>query len=417
MLLLFFMTPFLDNDPAAGGGAAVAEPERPASGREALASLMSDLRSRVSDDGSTIRGDAPADPAPDGGEGEEFVDETGQKFVRTTDGKFAPSGAVTGDDPPADPNADPNADPAADPNAEPDPSRDDLRVELPRGEDDQPRVIFADSPETAAELRELTERAMTREELTAYRARVDRDADHLDVVQDMIRTDPVDFVLQHIDSADTRRELLISLLAQEGMLAEVGPLIELWGENDRERQLALREQEAGRASRRRDVEAKLSVRAETREITRSLTDAANTLALLVPAEQRSLFVDDLFGEMQNFYRQNPKVGRLTQDQMVQVWSRRLGLYGVEKQAATSTLTTGRAPTRRASPKGDAAKKLAADATAARQTGTRFRQQATVRRTVSVTPTPGSGVTPAPTAAMPKEDMKSRISRLRGMFRR
>jgi hypothetical protein len=420
--MLWFSSLFRDLGDAPGAApaappvappAAPPAPAAPLTSGERLHQTFQNLRGQLTPDGSALR--APVDPnAPPAPPATPPADPPATP-TRTDDGKFAPDGTAsletdpdaTGDELPPD-GEQPAGEGADDEEA--------LRVVIPamRG-NAQPRVMFADTPEAAEELRALVRGNLRREELHRERARVERREEDLATVRDLIEVDPTGFLVQTLPS-DRAVDVALALLAQDGVLDAVRETLSTWEEDPRQREIDRLKAEKDRADRRRDVEGAVEAKREARAFVREVNNTVDAITQLVPAERQNDLADDLLGEMQRFAQANPNVGRLTAAQMVRVFERRLSLYGVDPKIALTAVTAPGElpPARRGTPKGEAAQRIAAQAKLAREQGRRFRSSSEARRAAAAQPSAGSGVTP-PVAEMPKENMRARIDRLRTMF--
>lgn len=427
--MLWFRSLFLDQDGAPGGGdsappaapaAREGDDRPPMTSAERLRESMQNVRSHLSPDGTTLRREVPA--------GEQPPAEGGNKppakpAERTDDGRFAPTGRIREDGSQIQPGDDDYDEELDGPGAEP-PEGDEppegeederLRVVLrPRSPGEQPRVIYADTPEAAEDLRRTVKEGLRRDEFNRLSARVERQAEELQVVEDLIRLDPAGFVLEHMPQ-ESQQEVALAVLAQPGMLEAVLDLVDGWRDNPDQRERDRLTRELDRTRKREEIDRQLNERHASRAIVREVTRAADDMAELIDPNLQQQFVDDLLGDMQAFARANPRVGRLTVEQMVQhVWGRRLSLYGVDPKDAVEAAKSGGVLPTRGKPKGEAARKLAAQAAEARKTGPKFRSSSTARRAAAATPSAGSGVTP-PADGMPKHNWQERSSWLRQKF--
>lgn len=401
---------FLDDTAPAGGGAAVVEPaagtDRPGAGALlGMTAAIAAARERLSDDGTTMHaqpGEQPpplpiADPIPP------VVDPAA---------------------PPADPAA-PPADPAqaaapeepapVDPAAIPEASP--VTVVLPglrNGE--QPIEIDFPDQESADRVRAAMNDGMRADELRRQVGKVDAQRQELDYIEDMIRVDPVGFVVERMPT-NVRLELAMTILAEDGALEQVRPMLDKWAENDDARKIDRLEAANVRVQSRSKIDENVSVMRQQRAAVHAVTSTVDAMSSLVAPELQDQFVLDTLADMQSYAAQNPRVGRLQAPQIVKLLETRLRVYGLKPADALAAIQSP--PTRglpTAQPKGEAAQKIAAQVAAARQTGEDLRSRAAVRRAAASVPSPGAGGAP-PATVLPKETMQARIDRVRQLHPR
>lgn len=392
----------LDDAAAAGGGTPAAAAPVAAPVVSTVAAMVAAAREHLSDDGRALQVEEdplapappaipPADaPAPDAPKPDE------------------PIKAV---DAPADA-------PAADAHTADAPVV--TTVVLPGRQGQEPIEVDFPDQDSADRVRAALNGAMRGEEVQRQLEKLNVTRSELEYVEDLIRVDPTGFVMDKLKS-DTRLELALTILAEEGALEKVRPILDKWTDNADSRRVDRLEAQNARLQERKAVEDSLTARQHQRAAVSAVIDTVDRMTTIVPTELQDQFADDLLRDMQEFNaaaeRRGQRVGRLTPPQIVKIVERRLHVYGTTPEAALAAI---KSPAMRgvptAQPKGEVATRIAAQVAAARTTGDELRRTAAVRRTAASVPSPGAGGAP-PAVALPKERMQDRLARVRALHAR
>lgn len=286
----------------------------------------------------------------------------------------------------------------------------------------EPLEIVADDPEAAEEMRDAAERiahltrnGVRKEELQRRVMAIDKQKAELDYIEDSIALDPVGFIDQKIPQ-EMQVEVALSILAKDGVLDALMPVIEKWVNDPKDRQLDGFKAQQAREVKQRQASEKLTARQAERIAVHRITSTVDAVQALVPADMQGQFTDDLLRDVQEASARDGRVPNATPEQLIQMLAPRLQLYGVKLDAALAALKSPSTPgLPEARPKGEIAERIAATADAARTTGVKFRSASAARRTAAIVPTPGAGGSP-PTVVVPKQGVKDRISWLKERFR-
>lgn len=410
MRSLFWPLLFLDDGDAPGGGAAPvsgapdAAPAAPPAetpkgqGVAAVNRMIAELRSNLAPDGVSILDRSAPAPEP--------------VVAVAADEPVAEAPAAADTPKPTDaPAAAPVADaPAADL------AQEAVAIKLPgrrQGEDDL--EVFIDDPAIAERVRGMQNDVMRTEEVRRQLASVDKQRDELTYIEDQIKLDPVGFMTTTIP-AELRREVALAILAEEGVLEALKPALDVWLENPDKREIDRLQAEKRRTTQVSQAQQNHQQRAQVREATRFVTGAADAIAAIVPADRQARFTDDFLRDVQDHAGRGRLNGPLNHERLIDTLKDRLSLYGITpEQALAAVKSPGSTGLPVARPSGADAERIAALVTNARTTGDQLRKASITRRAAAVVPSPGAGGSP-PVQEMPKENVQSRIARMRGMLR-
>lgn len=286
-----------------------------------------------------------------------------------------------------------------------------IEIELPSARDPS-QTIKAMFPKADVQLIEqinfLKNNGIRREEFNRLKTPVLQLKEELDYVEDRIRLSPAAFVLETM-SPETRLEVALSILAQDGMLEQAQPFLAKWtdpekGELNRLTDRTAIDKEHG--DQKDTVAAKITERRELRVFTTRLTETVDAVASVLPpnmAARAGMFADDILRDLETaagISERNSKIIRgLSPADLMKIVAPRLEFYGLTLEQAQAALDPSKPRLPTARPEGETARAVAA-AAAARKTGKVFRQGADARRAAASVPSPTAGAAP-PASQPPK----------------
>lgn len=290
-------------------------------------------------------------------------------------------------------------------------------VELPPVRDGRdPLAVEVEDAELAAHLAALSRGALRRDQLQRAMAEVEQSREELARLQDTMRIDPVNFVVEQLPEP-TQIEMAMTLLSQPKIWDAV---VAVYGELDEQgRHAAALEAENERLRRRgnssREIDRLSQMRQQGREVGASLTRA-------VPDDfderRAALLQGDLRRDVAEYVTRNG-LSTLRVDEILPIIEARLELYGVDPAEANERMMdTGTPPL----PSGArAARRVEQPAPARRapeapaRTGKTLVAQVNARRRAGAVPGGGAGV-PATGPSLPrKQTVKERLASMRDAF--
>lgn len=273
----------------------------------------------------------------------------------------------------------------------------------------EPVEVEVEDQELAEQLQALARGAIRRDQLHKAMQDIEQTQEQLAAVEDAMRVDPVNFVLDHV-APQTQLDLARHLLAQPEIYAALQA--EMAEVDDAGRAQKALELENARLKRHdtssKEIERRSQIRAQGRQIRAAITRA-------IPEDMDEQLAGQLGRDLERDiteYIYTHRLPALRVEHIPAIIEGRLALYGVDpEEAAERVFDTGAAPLPvRARPAASAPAR--SETRPAARTGETLVAQAAARRRAGAVPGGGAGV-PAAGIQLPKrQSVKDRIAALR-----
>jgi len=278
-----------------------------------------------------------------------------------------------------------------------------LVVKLPGRRPGDPELeIELSDQETADRLRQMSNGYMRGEEVRQAQEAILQDRQEREQFKDMVRTDPIGFMVENLDP-DIQAETALYLLTQPAIWQKVLPDLKVILTNPSALRVAQSDLKARRFEIKEQLIERNEARAQVRETTRVMTEQVRAL---IPADLPAHEADALLGGCLNDLAQAVQRGVLastdSQD-LVVILARRLAHHGIDPVVAAARLAAGGKTT--APKNGQAPRKAPFAATPAapavpkvKVTAQRLKEQQRIKAAAGMASPPGS-VNPSSAASL------------------